>query len=80
MSHEDHKPAGAVTALEAIGPEFGDRTIKQCIEKVLRNHISGGGNALEANFAFTSNVGEFSVHFHLCVHPSGEAGSGHVRH
>lgn len=80
MSHEEHKSVGPVAAVEKIGPDFGDRTIAQCIEKCLRHYIAGKGNALEANFGFTSNVGDFVVHFHLCVSPDEEGGKGAVKH
>lgn len=83
MSHDNHKPSESVTLIEKIdGPEFGQRTVNELLATAIHARLAGMGNALEAEFIFESNAGEFRAHLHLCLNPvDGQpAGADHVKH
>lgn len=78
MSH--HSPEGPRKVVEVIDPEFGERTINQLIEKLLVFFTEGKGNAIEANFAVTSAVGDYVLHFHMCAHKDDGTSKSHNVH
>jgi hypothetical protein len=83
MSHDNHKPSGAMTLVEKIdGPDFGKRTVNELLASAVHAQLTGMGNALEADFIFASSAGEFRAHFHLCLNPvdGRPVDADHVKH
>ncbi len=76
--HEKHKPGPAVNP-QPFGPEFGDETVGNLVDKALEG-FARGLNSIEASGQTQTNAGPFCFHVHVCVRPADAEAKPHAVH